>query len=227
MDQTRITIVGGGTGALGSAVVRRLVADGRKVVVPARRPENAGLPEAVRVLRCDLAVPAEVDAFGVQALSIGPCEALVNCSGGFAAGAASTIDDEVITQQLVVNLLGPWRLARIAARSMIESGIAGRIVTVLSRAAVDVVSNQAGYQVSKAAAARLTLVLARELRERRITVNAVLPSVIDTAANRESMPADHRERWVPVERVAAVIDWLLSPEAGDVSGALLPVYGAA
>jgi NAD(P)-dependent dehydrogenase (short-subunit alcohol dehydrogenase family) len=130
-------------------------------------------------------------------------------------------------EQLELNLLGPWRLARAAAQAMLEHGGGGRIVLTAGRAAVDVQPNQAGYQLSKVAVARLVEVMARELRDRAITVNAVLPSTMDTPANRAAMPDADHGRWVAVADVAAVVSWLLGGESGVVSGGLVPVYGRA
>jgi NAD(P)-dependent dehydrogenase (short-subunit alcohol dehydrogenase family) len=128
-------------------------------------------------------------------------------------------------EQLEINLLGPWRLSAAAARAMQAHGRGGRIVTVLSRAAVTPLAGQAAYQVSKAAAARVVELMALELRDRGITVNGVMPSTMDTPANRQAMAKADWSRWTPVEHVAEVMAWLLSDAAADVSGALVPVYG--
>ena len=153
---------------------------------------------------------------------MGPWDAMVSASGGFAAGRAHEVDDEAIGRQLAANLLGPWRLARAAAASMVAAGAGGRIVIVASRAAVDVARGQAAYQVSKAAVLRLTQVMAAELQGHGITVNAVLPGTMDTAANRKSMPSANRATWVSTDSVAAIIEWLLSEAAAPVTAAALP-----
>jgi len=222
-----VAVVGGGAGALGRAVVERLLGDGWPVVVPMRSPQDAELPAAATVVACDLRVSADVDALAAAVKGIGPWRVAVNASGGYAGGEAHRIDDEEMVDQLELNLLGPWRLARAAARAMIEQGGGGRIVNVGSRAAVEVAGGQAAYQVAKTGLVRLTQVMARELREHDITVNAVLPSIMDTEANRFAMPNADHSRWVPVERVAATIAWLLSPDADIVSGGAIPVYGRA
>jgi len=225
--ETGVVVVGGGTGALGRAVVRRMVGDGHRVLVPAREEHVEGLPAEVAVVRCDLSVPQDVAAVDARARELGGWRALVNCSGGYAAATALDTSEELLHAQLELNLLGPWRLATAAARAMVEAGEGGRIVTVASRAAVEPARGQAAYQVSKAAVARLTQVMALELRDTGITVNAVMPSTMDTPANRASMPKADWSRWVSVDDVAATIAWLLSPEASIVSGALVPVYGRA
>jgi NAD(P)-dependent dehydrogenase (short-subunit alcohol dehydrogenase family) len=222
-----VATVGGGTGALGSAVVDRLAADGWSVVVPVRRPPDSGLPAGVTAIPCDLRNPAEVAALAVAVGRMGPWRAVINASGGYAGGEAHRIDDEEMIEHLELNFLGPWRLARAGARAMIDQGGGGRIVNVGSRAAVEVAPGQAAYQIAKAALLRLTQVMALELREHDVTVNAVLPSIMDTPANRFAMPNADHSRWVPVERVAATIAWLLSPDADIVSGGAIPVYGRA
>jgi NAD(P)-dependent dehydrogenase (short-subunit alcohol dehydrogenase family) len=220
-----VAVVGGGAGALGRGVVERLLNDGWQVVVPVRRPADSELPSGAVVVQSDLRDIAEVDALAAAVRAIGPWRALVNASGGYAGGEAHRIDDEEMIGQLELNLLGPWRLARAAARAMIEQTGGGRIVNVASRAAVEVAGGQAGYQVAKTALVRLTEVMAMELREHGITVNAVLPSILDTPANRFAMPKADHDRWVGVDRVAATIAWLLGPDADVVSGGAIPVYG--
>ena len=226
-EPTEITVVGGGTGALGRAVVELLTSLGRRVVIPARDPEEAtDLPALATAVRCDLSRPEDVDALRAQVTAAGRWVALVNASGGYAGGAAHETSESLMRGQVELNLLGPWRLATAAANAMLEGG-GGRIVNVLSRAATQPVRGQAAYQLTKSAMARLTEVMALELRDHGITVNAVLPSTMDTAANRAAMPNADHSRWVPLSQVAATIAWLLSTDAAIVSGALLPVYGRA
>lgn len=220
--QQGVTIVGGGGGALGSAVVSRLVASGRRVVVPARHPERVAAAAGVTVLACDLDDPASVARLPAAVEAIGRWDGLVSASGGFAGGRAHETDDRVIEAMIAANLLAPWRLARAAAAAMVAGGAGGRIVLVASRAATEVGRGQAAYQVSKAAALRLAQVMAAELRGHGITVNAVLPGTMDTAANRASMPKADRSSWVSTDAVAATIEWLLSDAAAAVTGAAVP-----
>lgn len=222
--QPQVTVVGGGTGALGRAVVSRLLAAGHTVAVPSRDPAAAELPGPVTVIGCDLADVYAVDRFREQVDSLGDWTALVSCSGGYAGGRAHEVTDEDIAEQLEINLLGPWRLARAAARSMVEHGRGGRIVQVGSRASVEVARGQAAYQVSKAALLRLTEVMAAELHDAGITVNAVLPGTMDTPANRRSMPNADPGRWLDTDSVAAIIEWLLAPEAAMVNGVAIPLF---
>ncbi|HXA29846.1 MAG TPA: SDR family oxidoreductase [Candidatus Angelobacter sp.] len=222
-----VAVVGGGAGALGRAVVERLLDGGWPVVVPVRRPQDAELPAGAVMIACDLRVTAEIEALAAAVAGIGPWRAVVNASGGYAGGEAHRIDDEEMLDQLELNFLGPWRLARAAARAMIAQASGGRIVNVASRSAVDVAPGQAGYQVAKAALVRLTEVMALELREHGITVNAVMPSIMDTPANRFAMPHAEHARWPHPGEVAAAIEWLLGDDAGVVSGAVVPAFGRA
>jgi NAD(P)-dependent dehydrogenase (short-subunit alcohol dehydrogenase family) len=217
-----ITVVGGGGGALGSAVVSRLVAGGRQVVVPTRHPGQAAPAAGVTEIECALDDVTSVERLRGAVDALGLWDGMVCASGGYAGGRANDIDDEAIETQIKANLLGPWRLARAAASSMLAHGEGGRIVIVASRAAVDIARGQAAYQVSKAAVLRLAQVMAAELQGHGITVNAVLPGTMDTPANREEMPKANRAIWVSTDSVAAVIEWLLSDDAAAVTGAAIP-----
>jgi NAD(P)-dependent dehydrogenase (short-subunit alcohol dehydrogenase family) len=217
-----VTVVGGGGGALGTAVVSRLAAAGRQVVIPTRHPGRAAPMPGVTEIECDLDDLESVARLRAAVESMGPWDGVVSASGGFATGRAHEVDDAAIEAQIAANLLAPWRLARAAAASMVAAGAGGRIVIVASRAALDVARGQAAYQVSKAAVLRLVQVMAAELQGHGITVNAVLPGTMDTPANRESMPKANRASWVSTDAVAAVVEWLLSEAAAPVTGAAIP-----
>jgi NAD(P)-dependent dehydrogenase (short-subunit alcohol dehydrogenase family) len=217
-----ITVVGGGGGALGIAVVSRLTAAGRRVVIPTRHPGRSAPPAGATEIECDLDDLASVTRLRAAVEAMGAWDAMVSASGGYAGGRAHEVEDGAIEGQIAANLLGPWRLARAAAASMVAAGAGGRIVIVASRAAVDVARGQAAYQVSKAAVLRLAQVMAAELQGHGITVNAVLPGTMDTATNRESMPKANRSSWVSTDAVAGVIEWLLSDAAAVVTGASIP-----
>jgi NAD(P)-dependent dehydrogenase (short-subunit alcohol dehydrogenase family) len=198
------------------------VAAGRQVVVPTRHPGRSQALEGVTEIECDLDDGAAVDRLRVAVDAMGPWEGLVSASGSYASGRAHEIDDKAIEDQLSANLLGPWRLARAAASSMVARGAGGRIAVVVSSAVLEVIRGEAAYQVSKAAALRLTQVMAAELLKHRITVNAVLPTTMDTPSNRAGMPNANRATWVTTDSVAAVIEWLLSDAAAVVTGAAIP-----
>jgi NAD(P)-dependent dehydrogenase (short-subunit alcohol dehydrogenase family) len=185
-------------------------------------PGRSAPVEGVTEIECDLDDVASVERLRAAVDAVGPWAGMVSASGGYAGGRANEVDDLAIEAQIEANLLAPWRLARAAASSMLARGEGGLIVIVASRAAVEVARGQAAYQVSKAAVLRLAQVMAAELHGKGITVNAVLPGTMDTAANREEMPDANRATWVSTDSVAGVIEWLLSDDAADVTGAAIP-----
>jgi len=200
-----LALVCGGHGALGTAIVDALRARGDEVV-------------AVDKDDVDLTDAAAVEAFW-DALDETP-RWLVNAAGGYRTGtvADSTPDDVGFLADL--NVATAWWSCRAGARRLPAGGA---IINVAARTAVSGGAGSAAYAVSKAAVVRLTEVLAAELAERRVRVNAILPSVIDTPANR----AQGITGGVPPSQLASVVAFLLSDGAAAVSGAIVPVYGLA
>ena len=123
-----------------------------------------------------------------------------------------------------MNARSAFLLFRAALPWMLKAG-SGRLLAVGSRAGVEGAPGAAAYAVSKAALHALVLNLAAELRQKRITVNAVLPGTIDTAANRAAMPNADFGKWVAPEKIAEALVWLASDQAAETSGALIPIYG--
>jgi len=230
-------VVTGGTAALGGAVVEALLAAGARVAVPFRRPgeleplrqargigPDAELSGAVLDLTDEAAV---LDWFETLAEDRGGLEILVNAAGGFGGGKpAHETAWSIWQQQLDMNLKTAVIASRAAARPMIARG-RGAIVNVSSRPASQDGKNVAAYAASKRAVLALTDAMAAELRDSGVTVNAVLPSTIDTEANRKASPNADFSRWVKPEAIAQVILFLVGPDARIVSGAHLPVYGRA
>ena len=225
-------IVTGGTGGLGAAVVARLLDDGWHVVVPwvaeaelDRVQERPGL----RLVQADLFDAPAVA--GVVRAGAGDTEAplrgLVNLVGGFAMGArVHETPIEEFERQFRLNLRATYLMTQAALGPMREHG-GGSIVCVGTRAAVQPFKGAAGYIASKAAVIAFAQAVAVEYRDEGIRCNAILPSVIDTPANRASMPKADHERWVKPESIAGVIANLLSDDSSPVSGAAIPVYGRA
>ena len=226
----RVAIVAGGTGALGQCVVSRILSAGATVCVP------YAVPAEVEALRLRLsaaatrfhAAPSDVTdeaAFGAFAKGVldahGRIDILVNGVGGFAAGdlASTTLADwhRMLTLNLTPAVIG----TRAVLPAMTAAGF-GRIVNVASRAVVPPMGGFIAYTVAKAGVVTLTQALAREVA-RGITVNAVLPSTMDTPANRQAMPDADRSEWVSPDAVAEVIAYLASDSAGAVNGATIPV----
>jgi NAD(P)-dependent dehydrogenase (short-subunit alcohol dehydrogenase family) len=226
-------IVTGGTGGLGAAVVKRLLDDGWRVVVPwvveaelERVQEQPGL-ELVQADLFDPPAVAEVVRVGAGDAEA-PLLGLVNLVGGFAAGGRvheTAIED--FERQFRLNLRATYLMTQATLGAMLEQGSGGSIVCVGTRAAVQPFKGAAGYISSKAAVIAFAQAVAVEYRDDGIRCNAILPSVIDTPANRASMPKADHERWVKPAEIAGVIAHLLSPDSGPVSGAAIPVYGRA
>jgi NAD(P)-dependent dehydrogenase (short-subunit alcohol dehydrogenase family) len=214
-----LALVCGGSGALGGALVEAFLARGDEVVAADRvvsGPDAAGLTrEAV-----DLAAPDEVEALW-ERLERRP-RWVVNAVGAFRGGRLADSDPGDTSFLLDVNLGTAFWSCRAAARRL-ETGSA--IVNVAARNAVAGGVGSAAYTVAKAGVVRLTELLADDLAERRVRVNAVLPSVIDTPANRESRSPDEIAKAVKPAELAAVVGFLCSDAASAVTGAIVPVYG--
>jgi NAD(P)-dependent dehydrogenase (short-subunit alcohol dehydrogenase family) len=228
----RTAIVTGGSGALGQAVTLRLLQDGLAVSVPwiidkerdrleARLPADAR--SRVLIEKCDVLDP---DAFaalvGKTEQALEPPSVLVTVVGGFAGGALVETDLATWEGQMRLNLTSAFVATRAVVPGMLARGH-GRVVTIASRAVVPPAAGFIAYTVSKAGVIALTRALAEETRGRGVTVNAVLPSTMDTEANRAGMPGADFSTWTPVERVAEAIAFLARPEASHVTGSLVAV----
>ncbi len=228
----RTALITGGTGGLGAAVTQAFLDGGWRVVVPLFKEaerERVQAHERLVLEQADLFDPAS--AAGVTMLAAGdpgaPLRAVVNLVGGFAMGGRvheTPIGD--FEAQLRLNLR-PTYLVTQAAVPHLQAAGGGAIVCVSSRAALKPFSGAAGYIVAKAAILALVDVLATEYRDDGIRANAILPSVIDTPANRSSQPDADVERWVKPAEIAEVVRFLCEDGAGVVSGAHVPVYGRA
>ena len=230
MDRT--AIVTGGTGGLGAAVVARLLDDNWRVVVPwivdAER-ERMQQRDGLELIEADLFDPAAVDKVvsAAAASDAAPLRGLVNLVGGFAIGGrVHETPIEAFEQQFRLNLRPTYLVTQAALPHMLELGD-GAIVCVGTRAALHPFRGAAGYVASKAAVIAFAQTVAVEYRDDGIRCNAILPSVIDTPANRRSMPNADHDRWVKPAEIASVVAHLLSPDTGPTSGAAIPVYGRA
>jgi NAD(P)-dependent dehydrogenase (short-subunit alcohol dehydrogenase family) len=232
--QDRVAVITGGTGALGRAVARLFVDEGARVAVPYRNDADAQVLRAKLGDRADALLAERVDAMDGAALTrfidgavavCGHLDALVNVIGGFAGGWPLHETDEATWDHMLdLNLRTVYLACRAAVPHLLRSG-RGAIVNVSSRAAVAPAPNVAAYAVSKAGVVTLTSVLPLELKRHGITVNAVLPGIIDTPANRIGAEPEAITRWTNPDEIARVIRWLCSDEAAIISGAAIPVYG--
>ncbi len=234
----KTAIVTGGTGALGSAVVAALLAEGARVAVPFRKPgelerlrEERALgayAEALSGAMLDLTDETAVAAYAESvAEDRGGLDILINTAGAFAGGKpVHETPWSVWQQELDTNLKTAVIASRAAVPPMIRRG-GGAIVNVSSRPAEGSGQGVGAYAASKRAILQLTDAMAAELVDFRITVNAILPSTIDTPASRRGDPGADYSKWVSPDEIARVILFLVGPDARIVSGAHVRVYGRA
>jgi NAD(P)-dependent dehydrogenase (short-subunit alcohol dehydrogenase family) len=224
----RRVVVTGGAGALGSAVVAALIEAGAVCHVPcfdaaeAQRFRFRDHKKVVVTISGDLADEAVIARLYQ---SIGPLWASIHIAGGFAAAPLRETGLAALRQQFDMNLISCALCCGAAVRAM--AGAGGRIVNVSARAGLEWRSGagMVAYTASKAAVAALTVALAEEVAKEGILVNAVAPSIMDTAANRTAMPKADFALWPKVEEVAATIVFLASPDNRVTRGAVVPVYG--
>ncbi|MFO0607116.1 MAG: SDR family oxidoreductase [Polyangiales bacterium] len=221
-------LVTGAGGALGGAACAALVASGarvtaadlRRTTLDALRAE-LGQPERLQVADADVSSTAKVEAlFNAVERGTGPLDAVVHCVGGWAGATLAETDDELLERMLGLNLVAAARVMRAALRRMLPRS-AGRVVAVCGLAAEAPSPGAAAYGASKAALAHLVGSAAAECRGRGVTVNAVMPGMMDTPANRAAMPDADPARWVQTVTVAKAIAALLGPGGDGVTGSLV------
>lgn len=235
--QPSILIVTGATGALGSAVVRHFAERGHTIAAVERPSSFARLSEVarehkhVRPIELAESTPAGwKNVIARVAAEMGPPSGAVLTAGGYAGGSRLFEDEgETIWRRMIEQNLDSARLALAGLLPTMVAAKRGSVVLVGSRAAVRPWDSPgaAAYATSKAALVALTQAAAAEVMSDGVRVNIVLPSVIDTPANRKNMPGADPSTWVSRESLCGVIAFLLSDAARDISGAALPVYGRA
>jgi NAD(P)-dependent dehydrogenase (short-subunit alcohol dehydrogenase family) len=208
--QGRHVVVTGGKGALGGAVVAWFEARGAEVHVP-------------DIATVDLSSEAAAAAYYAD---LPPLWASVQLAGGFAMAPIAETSLTEFERMWRMNTVTCFLACREAVRSIRRAG-GGRIVNVAARPVVAPAPGMTAYVASKAGVAAITQALAAELAGDRILVNAVLPSIIDTPANRAAMPSADHAAWPTPAQLAQAIGFLASPDNALTSGALVPVYGRA
>jgi NAD(P)-dependent dehydrogenase (short-subunit alcohol dehydrogenase family) len=231
---SKVVLVAGGTGGLGRAVSLAFLQEDTHVIVTYRKEEEfdalknlaVGNESQLDGYNVDVTDEAQVGKLveGIVA-RYGRLDAMVNTVGGYAGGLKLwEMDTKVFDQMLALNLRTGYALSRAAVRVMLKQG-SGAIVNVASKAALDHEAGAAAYAASKAAAVAMIDSLAEDLKSTGIRVNSVLPSIIDTEANRKAMPKADFTKWPKPEDIASVIVFLCGDGGKVIHGAAIPVYG--
>lgn len=233
---TRTIVITGGTGGLGSALVRRLLRQDTRLAVTYLLPEEASRFEQEFDVDEDRVALRRVDATNAEAVTgfmkhvreeMGPISGLACLVGGWAGGRdVEETDDVRLDRMLDLNLRSTFYAVRAAIPHMKEAPF-GRIVLVGSRAGIENPPGQAAFNMAKAGVMALGRSTAAELEPTGITTAVLVPSVIDTPATRATLPYADYVNWPTPDDIAGVADFLLSEDAGVMNGALVPVYGKA
>jgi NAD(P)-dependent dehydrogenase (short-subunit alcohol dehydrogenase family) len=229
----KVVLVAGGTGGLGQAVSLAFLDEGAKVIVSYRKDEEfnalqkvSGANRSLGGHSLDVTDQTAVDRL-VEGIvrEHGQLDVLVNAVGGYAGGVKFwDLERSVFDQMLALNLRAGYVLSRAAAKVMIPRRT-GAIVNVAGKAGLDHAAGAAAYAASKAAAIAMIDSLAADLKGSGVRANSILPSIIDTAANRSAMPGAHFAAWPKPEDIARVILFLASDDAKVIHGAAIPAYG--
>jgi NAD(P)-dependent dehydrogenase (short-subunit alcohol dehydrogenase family) len=229
-----VVLVAGGTGGLGRAVSLAFLNEGAKLIVTYVLDQEFSELRSVAGANASRLVGRKVDVTNegaVQQLIEGILEdngrldVLVNTVGGYAGGIKLWEQEtRVLDQMLLLNLRSGFVLSRAAAKPMLEQK-KGAIVNVAAKAALDHEAGLAAYAASKAAALAMIDSLAADLKGTGVRVNSILPSIIDTEANRKAMPDADFATWPKPEDIARVVLFLCSDDAKVIHGAAIPVYG--
>jgi len=229
-----VALVTGGTGGLGRAVSLAFLEEGAKVAVTYRDQKEIGELKRLSGSNSSSLAGYQVDVTDEGAMGklvgqivdqFGHLDALVNTVGAYAGGAKLwEAQTGLFDRMLTLNLCSGHAILRAVVPAMLKQG-RGAIVNVSSRAAVDHAGGAAGYAASKAAAVAMVDSLAADLKGTGVRANTILPSIIDTAANRKAMPKADFAQWPKPEDIARVILFLCSDDARLVHGASVPVYG--
>lgn len=234
MEKT--VVITGGTGGLGTALVRKLMNEDYRLAITYLQPEEAAEFEKEFHVDEDRMMLSRVDATNAEAVNSlmknvadrwGAIHGLCALVGGWAGGRdVDETDDVRLERMLDLNLRSSFYATRAAIPYLKEAGW-GRLILIGSRGAVDFPTSQAAFNIAKAGVVALAKSAAQELDGTGVTANVLMPSVIDTPATRESLPYADYVNWPTPDEIAAVARFLLSDESSVMNGALIPVYGRA
>jgi NAD(P)-dependent dehydrogenase (short-subunit alcohol dehydrogenase family) len=220
--EDKVVLITGASGALGQTVVPSFVATGARVIAADRHPLFIQV-EGCRHMKADVTDEADVWRLVDEVIrTAGRIDALINLVGGFAVGRVVESDASLWHRMLTMNLTAAFLLSKAVLPHMMERRT-GRIVHVAARAALEPFPGAAAYIVSKSGLVALIRALSLELAGSGVTVNGVLPSTIDTPANRSNMPDADPSKWARPESIAQTLIFLASKEASQINGALIPI----
>lgn len=224
--QGQVVIVTGAAGVLGQAVAEHLGELGcRLMLVDLHQPPWDGEADAVSIGNVDLTQPEHAQEVVAQTLEyFGQVDAVVNIAGGFAFEEQAQSSLETWDSMYAVNVQTAVNLCQ-AVLPLFQEQQGGIVVNIGAAAATKATAGMGAYTASKSAVLRLTEAIADENKQYGIRANAVLPSILDTPSNRESMPDEDYNAWVSPQSLAGVIAFLLSDAAMDITGAGIPVTG--
>lgn len=218
----KVVLIAGGSGALGKTITPAFVRSGARVLTVDRNPP----PEEVRAgnaMKADVTDETAVLRLVEDVVrTAGRLDVLVNLVGGFSTGRIADTDAALWQRMLTMNLTSAFLLSKAVLPYMMQRGN-GRILHVAAWAAVEPFPGAGAYIVAKSGLLALIRVLALELKGSGVTVNGVLPTTIDTPANRAAMPEADPSAWTKPESIAETLLFLASEEAGQISGAAIPV----
>jgi NAD(P)-dependent dehydrogenase (short-subunit alcohol dehydrogenase family) len=232
----RVAVITGGAGGVGQAVSGAFAAAGASVVIVERAQQSAAAEATLahltsaapphRFIATDVLDEASVAAMVTEVVgAYAHLDVLVNLVGGFSAGQPiAELDLDTWQRMQELNLRSAFLVSKHVSQVMLRQH-SGRILNISARGARSGRKNAAAYAVAKAGIITLTEVQAEELRDQGITVNCILPSIIDTPANRASIPGADFARWPKADEVARVLLFLASDDAWLINGAAIPVYG--
>ncbi|MBL8131297.1 MAG: SDR family NAD(P)-dependent oxidoreductase [Anaerolineae bacterium] len=228
----KVVMITGARGNLGSAAARAFAAQGARLVLIDRNPGDCDTLAASLAVEShpdagDLSDPASVDAILARAAGrFGGIDVLIHTVGGYAAGQpVHESGVEVLEQMFNLNVRPVYVTAGRVAAHMTARGQGGRIVIIAAKSGLKGQKNAAAYTASKAAVIRIVESMSLELRDMGINVNSILPSIIDTARNRQDMPNADFAKWVSPEQIADTLVYLASDAASAIHGASIEVSG--
>ena len=238
MAEAAAALITGGTGALGSVVARTFLAAGYPVAVTYRgasewealaASERAAVSGA-RLLGYQTDVTDEDSVRQTSSSAVaafGRLDVLVHVAGGYAGGTpVEAVEARTVRSMIDTNLVSAFWAAKHVIPHAKRRG-RGRLLFISSRGAIETDAGAAAYAAAKMGLHALVETLAKELRHEGVTANAVLPSLIDTVANRSAMPDGEFDHWVKPDAIAQILLFLASEAAAAISGALVPIYGRA